>query len=79
MGYEPVRDALLAVPGVRAIHDLHLWSLTLTYHMVSTHLAIGESGGGQTPSCLIFPPNVSGLTEALFLSRAGSQAGVIAQ
>ncbi|XP_049640165.1 probable proton-coupled zinc antiporter SLC30A3 [Suncus etruscus] len=43
VGYEPVRDALLAVPGVRAIHDLHLWSLTLTYHMVSTHLAIDST------------------------------------
>ncbi|XP_054978377.1 probable proton-coupled zinc antiporter SLC30A3 [Sorex araneus] len=40
VGYEPVREALLSVPGVQAIHDLHLWSLTLTYHVVSTHLAI---------------------------------------
>ncbi|XP_076415679.1 putative proton-coupled zinc antiporter SLC30A3 isoform X2 [Peromyscus maniculatus bairdii] len=41
MGFEPVRDTLLSVPGVRATHDLHLWALTLTYHVVSAHLAIG--------------------------------------
>lgn len=40
--FEPVRDTLLSVPGVRATHDLHLWALTLTYHVVSAHLAIGE-------------------------------------
>ncbi|XP_044516933.1 zinc transporter 3 [Gracilinanus agilis] len=38
--YEPVRDLLLSVPGVKAIHELHLWALTLTYHAVSAHLAI---------------------------------------
>ncbi|XP_036606696.1 zinc transporter 3 [Trichosurus vulpecula] len=38
--YEPVRDLLLSVPGVRAIHELHLWALTLTYHAISAHLAI---------------------------------------
>ncbi|XP_007191384.1 probable proton-coupled zinc antiporter SLC30A3 isoform X1 [Balaenoptera acutorostrata] len=40
VGFEPVRDTLLSVPGVRATHELHLWSLTLTYHVVSAHLAI---------------------------------------
>lgn len=40
--FEPVRETLLSVPGVRATHDLHLWGLTLTYHVASAHLAIGE-------------------------------------
>ncbi|KAM9636027.1 putative proton-coupled zinc antiporter SLC30A3 isoform 1-T1 [Trichechus inunguis] len=43
VGFEPVRDTLLSVPGVRATHELHLWALTLTYHVASAHLAIGES------------------------------------
>jgi cobalt-zinc-cadmium efflux system protein len=35
-----VRDALLAVPGVRSVHDLHVWALTsgkvsLTAHLVN--------------------------------------------
>lgn len=43
VGFEPVRDTLLSVPGVQATHELHMWSLTLTYHIASAHLAIGES------------------------------------
>ncbi|XP_028928175.1 zinc transporter 3 [Ornithorhynchus anatinus] len=43
IGFEPVRDALLGVPGVRATHELHLWALTLTYHVASAHLAIDEA------------------------------------
>lgn len=42
VGFEPVRDALMSVPGVRATHELHLWALTLSYHVASAHLAIGE-------------------------------------
>ncbi|XP_045436548.1 zinc transporter 3 isoform X2 [Pipistrellus kuhlii] len=40
VGFEPVRDTLLSVPGVQATHELHMWSLTLTYHIASAHLAI---------------------------------------
>ncbi|XP_025782959.1 zinc transporter 3 [Puma concolor] len=43
VGFEPVRDTLLSVPGVRATHELHLWSLTLTYHVASAHLAIDST------------------------------------
>lgn len=54
VGFEPVRDTLLSVPGVRATHELHLWSLTLTYHVASAHLAIGESTLAPSPP----PPNL---------------------
>ncbi|XP_055478578.1 probable proton-coupled zinc antiporter SLC30A3 isoform X1 [Psammomys obesus] len=43
VGFEPVRDALLSVPGVRATHELHLWALTLSYHVASAHLAIDST------------------------------------
>ncbi|KAM5143131.1 putative proton-coupled zinc antiporter SLC30A3 isoform 1-T2 [Callospermophilus lateralis] len=43
VGFEPVRDTLLSVPGVRATHELHLWALTLTYHVASAHLAIDST------------------------------------
>lgn len=56
VGFEPVRDTLLSVPGVRATHELHLWSLTLTYHVASAHLAIGESTLALASSLLeIYP------------------------
>lgn len=58
VGFEPVRDTLLSVPGVRATHELHLWSLTLTYHVASAHLAIGESTLALASYLLeIFPPH----------------------
>ncbi|ELK27378.1 Zinc transporter 3 [Myotis davidii] len=43
VGFEPVRDALLSVPGVQATHELRMWSLTLTYHIASAHLAIDST------------------------------------
>ncbi|XP_006037906.1 zinc transporter 3 [Alligator sinensis] len=38
--FNAVRDVLLAVKGVRSTHDLHLWALTLSHHVVSVHVAI---------------------------------------
>uniref|UniRef100_A0AAA9S4T4 Probable proton-coupled zinc antiporter SLC30A3 n=1 Tax=Bos taurus TaxID=9913 RepID=A0AAA9S4T4_BOVIN len=43
VSFEPVRDTLLSVPGVRAIHELHLWSLTFTHYVASAHLAIDST------------------------------------
>ncbi|EHB14511.1 Zinc transporter 3 [Heterocephalus glaber] len=48
VGFEPVRDTLLSVPGVRATHELHLWALTLTYHVASAHLAIDAAADPET-------------------------------
>ena len=33
-----IRDAILAVPGVEAIHDLHFWTLTSGVHSASVHI-----------------------------------------
>ncbi|XP_071446212.1 proton-coupled zinc antiporter SLC30A2-like [Hetaerina americana] len=39
-----LRTALLSgVPGVQAIHGLHLWSLTLSHNALAVHLAIDSS------------------------------------
>ncbi|XP_019336227.2 probable proton-coupled zinc antiporter SLC30A3 [Alligator mississippiensis] len=38
--FNAVQDVLLAVKGVRSTHDLHLWALTLSHHVVSVHVAI---------------------------------------
>ncbi len=39
-GIDPaeVREAVLRVPGVEAIHDLHLWTLTSGVHSASVHI-----------------------------------------
>ncbi|MFL6678964.1 MAG: cation diffusion facilitator family transporter [Burkholderiaceae bacterium] len=45
---EKVREALLGVPGVRSLHDLHVWSVssdktTLTVHLVTEPATHGET------------------------------------
>ena len=43
-----VRAALQAVPGVRAVHDLHVWSITSGYAALSAHVLLdGDPGGAE--------------------------------
>ena len=38
-----MRDAILAVPGVEAVHDLHFWTLTSGQHSASVHIRAAAS------------------------------------
>lgn len=38
-----MRDGLLAVNGVTAVHNLHIWALTMNQAVLTAHVAIGES------------------------------------
>ncbi|XP_075440403.1 proton-coupled zinc antiporter SLC30A2-like, partial [Ascaphus truei] len=40
MSHGSVKEVLLSVPGVRSVHSLRLWALTLSQTVVSVHLAI---------------------------------------
>ena len=40
--YNVVKDKLLEIEGVTAVHDLRIWSLTLNQTVMSGHLAIGK-------------------------------------
>lgn len=42
-----VREALLLIPGVRRIHDLHLWTITSGMHALSAHLLIDGQDEAQ--------------------------------
>ncbi|XP_077404803.1 proton-coupled zinc antiporter SLC30A2 isoform X1 [Vanacampus margaritifer] len=46
--YGEVRDGLLAVEGVVAVHNLHIWALTVNQAVLSAHVAIDESIDAQT-------------------------------
>ncbi|XP_029370350.1 zinc transporter 2 [Echeneis naucrates] len=46
--YSEVRDGLLAVNGVTAVHNLHIWALTMNQAVLSAHVAIDESVDAQT-------------------------------
>ena len=37
-----VRNLLLSVEGVEALHSLHIWALTVAQPILSVHIAIGE-------------------------------------
>lgn len=45
---EEVRAALLAVPGVREVHDLHVWVISDRTPAASAHLVVDD---GTTPHC----------------------------
>ncbi|KAM6996104.1 proton-coupled zinc antiporter SLC30A2 isoform 1-T1 [Passerculus sandwichensis] len=42
MDFNAVRDTLLAVRGVEAVHSLHIWALTAAQPLLSVHIAISE-------------------------------------
>uniref|UniRef100_A0A3Q2ZWN7 Proton-coupled zinc antiporter SLC30A8 n=2 Tax=Kryptolebias marmoratus TaxID=37003 RepID=A0A3Q2ZWN7_KRYMA len=46
--YSEVRDRLLAVTGVTAVHNLHIWALTMNQAVLSAHVAIDDSVDAQT-------------------------------
>ncbi|TMS18387.1 Zinc transporter 8 [Larimichthys crocea] len=46
--YSEVRDGLLAVKGVTAVHNLHIWALTMNQAVLSAHIAIDDSVDAQT-------------------------------
>ncbi|CDQ82239.1 unnamed protein product [Oncorhynchus mykiss] len=37
-----VRDRLLAVKGVKSVHSLHIWALTMNQTVLSAHVAIDD-------------------------------------
>ncbi len=39
--------SIRAVPGVRDLHDLHVWTLTSGYHAMSAHVDVDESADGH--------------------------------
>ncbi|PZC48822.1 MAG: cobalt-zinc-cadmium efflux system protein [Chloroflexi bacterium] len=44
---EEVRSALMRVPGVCEIHDLHVWTLTTGYEAMSAHVLVDDSKGDE--------------------------------
>ncbi|NXO64939.1 ZNT3 protein, partial [Phainopepla nitens] len=46
--FDAVKEELLGAGGVRAVHDLHLWALTLSHAAVSVHVAVDASADAET-------------------------------
>jgi cobalt-zinc-cadmium efflux system protein len=45
MNLAEVRSAMLAVPGVSGVHDLHVWTVTSGLVAMSAHVDVAESSG----------------------------------
>nr|KAF6383669.1 solute carrier family 30 member 2 [Pipistrellus kuhlii] len=45
--FTAVRDLLLSVEGVEALHSLHIWALTVTQPVLSVHVAIAQNTDAQ--------------------------------
>jgi cobalt-zinc-cadmium efflux system protein len=43
MGLEEVRTAILSVPGVATVHDLHVWTISSGKASLTVHVVCGES------------------------------------
>lgn len=40
--FDLVKNALVKLGGVQAVHDLHMWALTSNHTLISAHLAVGK-------------------------------------
>ncbi|NXU52596.1 ZNT2 protein, partial [Turnix velox] len=47
MDFNAVRETLLGVQGVEAIHSLHIWALTAAQPLLSVHMAINTGVSPQ--------------------------------
>ncbi|KAM6235676.1 proton-coupled zinc antiporter SLC30A2 isoform 2-T2 [Spheniscus humboldti] len=47
MDFNAVRETLLAVGGVEAVHSLHIWALTAAQPLLSVHIAINAGASAQ--------------------------------
>ncbi|KAI5946744.1 Zinc transporter 2 [Manis javanica] len=45
--FTTVRDLLLSVEGVEALHSLHIWALTVAQPVLSVHIAIAQNADAQ--------------------------------
>jgi cobalt-zinc-cadmium efflux system protein len=42
-----IQDSFLALPGVRGVHDLHVWTLTSGFEVLSAHLTVTDLASSQ--------------------------------
>ena len=70
-GIDPdrVRDALHAVAGVRAVHDLHIWSITSGQVSMSAHVAVD----GSRPDRLVLPELCAALRDRFGITHVTLQ------
>jgi zinc transporter 2 len=53
LDYTAISSNLISLDGVRTVHNLHVWSLTLNKNALAVHLAIGELSNSVVGRILI--------------------------
>ncbi|XP_053122663.1 proton-coupled zinc antiporter SLC30A2 [Hemicordylus capensis] len=46
--FNDVKTMLLSISGVKALHSLHIWALTVSQPVLSVHIAVNEDADAQT-------------------------------
>jgi cobalt-zinc-cadmium efflux system protein len=53
VGLDALRAAMLAVPGVTEVHDVHVWTITSGLHAMSAHVTVtGDKPSGEVLNSL---------------------------
>ncbi|KAG5842243.1 proton-coupled zinc antiporter SLC30A2-like [Anguilla rostrata] len=47
LDFSQVKETLLSIPGVRSLHSLHIWALSVNQPVLSVHIAIKDGVDGQ--------------------------------
>ncbi|XP_041068964.1 zinc transporter 2-like isoform X2 [Carcharodon carcharias] len=47
MDFNQVKETLLLIDGVKAMHSLHIWALTINQPVLSVHIAINDNASAQ--------------------------------
>ncbi|MCL4427854.1 MAG: cation diffusion facilitator family transporter [Deltaproteobacteria bacterium] len=51
--FTAVKDEILKTPGVKNVHDLHIWSMSKSFKLLSAHILVEESAVKSSDICCI--------------------------
>ena len=63
--FSAVRGEILNVSGVKDVHDLHIWSMSKSFRLLSAHIVIDEKITGSSETCCIIN-NIQDMLEKKF-------------
>jgi len=51
--FTKVKDEILKTPGVKNVHDLHIWSMSKSFRLLSAHILVEETAVKSSDICCI--------------------------
>lgn len=68
--FSSVKNEILAVPGVKSLHDLHIWSMSKSFRLLSAHIVIDDKITTSSETCCIINDIQSMLENRFNISHA---------